>query len=109
MRAVGWRGGTSEVDDPAGYGIKVTPTDRDRHFEREWAQVVVELEDWPSVVVELSPSFWRSCSELRSEEIGRWLLSQAAAPWAAGQAPGIALRSLGDNRFSARVLGRRQF
>lgn len=107
MRAVGWRGGSADHRSPAGYGIKFTPADRDRHFAPEWTSVVLELADGPTIEVPLTDSFWRSCSELRSADLGRWLLTAGRAPWPKHAPPGITVKPIADNRFSARNLEQR--
>jgi hypothetical protein len=104
VRAVGWRGGSNDERSPAGYGIKFTPADRDRHFDPAWTSVVLELADGPTVEVPLTDSFWRSCSELRSAELGRWLLASGRAPWPKHAPPGIAVNPIVNNLFSARIL-----
>lgn len=91
---------------PAGYGIKVHADDRDRYFSSEWSEVVLEIGDL-LVILPLTPSFWRSCSELSSAAIGRWLPEAGQAPWPPGAPPGIIVEQLGGNRFSVRLLGRR--
>lgn len=93
--------------DAAGYGIKFREADRDRHFDIDWNEVVLELDGMEPALIPLSSSFWRGCSELRSAEIGRWLLDQHAAPWRSGEPPGIVVHHLADNRFKARLLKRR--
>jgi hypothetical protein len=104
VRAVGWRGGTADERSPAGYGIKFTPADRDRHFDPQWTSVILELADGPTIEVALTDSFWRSCSELRSADLGRWLLAARRAPWPKSAPPGIAVNPIADNRFTARIL-----
>ncbi len=102
MRATAWHNGGAP-DQAAGYGIKFTKGDRDRHFDPAWTEIIIKL-DSDQTTVALSPSFWRNCSELRSVDIGRWLLEAGAAPWASGNPPGIAVNRLDDNRFTARLL-----
>ncbi|GAB4054938.1 hypothetical protein GCM10028775_47400 [Catellatospora paridis] len=82
----------------AGYGVKLSVADRERLFDRAWRDVIVELDHGP-VVVTLSPSFWATCSELRSAHIGRWLISAGLAPWRRGSPPRLRLELLSDNRF----------
>jgi hypothetical protein len=106
MRATAWHNGGA-ADAASSYGIKFTKADRDRFFSPGWNDVVIELDGSETTVVRLTPSFWRSCSELRSAAIGTWLLANRAAPWPKSQPPGIAVSHLADNRFSARVLVRR--
>jgi hypothetical protein len=106
VRATAWHGGGSPRL-PGGYGIKFTERDRDKYFHPDWTDVVIDLQGGESARVSLSPSFWRSCSELRSALIGRWLLDIGAAPWTHGSPPSIAVDQVARNRFTARVLTRR--
>ncbi|MCA1709014.1 MAG: hypothetical protein LC808_39360 [Actinobacteria bacterium] len=103
MRAVGWHNG-SALNEPSGYGLKFAEADRDRSFDRAWSDVIVELEGDGLATITLSPSFWRSCTELRSADVGRWLLDQRAAPWPQGKPPGVAVNHVEENRFTARVI-----
>ncbi len=103
VRATGWHSGVPAMD-PAGYGLRFSEQDRNRHFDKGWSEVIVEMEGETSTTVPLSPSFWRSCPELRSAEIGQWLLDAQAAPWTKGSPPGIAVTPVADNRFAVRVL-----
>ena len=107
MLATGWHNGMAPLN-PAGYGIKFLARDRDAFFHPEWDSVVLDLEgsepeETKSVTLELTPSFWRACSEIRSAEIGGWLISGSAAPWKRGDPPGIVVRNIGGSRFSAQI------
>jgi hypothetical protein len=102
MLLQGWHNGRP-TDEPGGYGLRLTPGDRDRNFDTEWTSVDVELDGGPTVAVTLNPSFWRSCPELRSAEIGRWLLDSGVAPWPLGDPPSVVVRAVEGNRFTARI------
>ncbi|MGP0031667.1 MAG: hypothetical protein ACLPVF_14315 [Acidimicrobiales bacterium] len=106
MYATAWHNGGAPRE-PAGYGLKFAKVDRDRYFESDWEHIVLELEDAEPATIPLSAAFWRNCSELRSAEVGQWLLAAEAAPWARGSPPGIVVAELEGNRFSARILKRR--
>ncbi|MEO7555001.1 MAG: hypothetical protein ABIV94_00175 [Acidimicrobiales bacterium] len=106
VRATGWHNGTAP-DDPSGYGIRLTPRDRDTYFDPSWGSVIVEMDGTDATTVAIAPSFWRSCPELRSADIGRWFLDAQTAPWAKGSPPGIAVEFVAENRFAVRVLKRR--
>ena len=102
--AKGWHNG-SQPGEPTGYGIRLDPPARDAVFDRSWEEVEVELDGGPTIVVPLSASFWKSCPELRSAEIGSWLLEAGAAPWEGGDPPRVAVRQTDANRFTARLMG----
>src|SRR3954471_4032950 len=102
MHATAWHNSVPSTD-PTGYGIKFTKPDRDRYFRTEWDSIVLELDESEETSVPLAPSFWRSCSELRSGAIGQWLIDQRVAPWPRGNPPGVVVHHLDGNRFSARV------
>jgi len=100
MRVVGWSNGTPNQQTGAGYGVKVSHVDRDQYFQRDWSSVTVRLGDAHSVTVNLSPSFWNKCSELRSQEIGMWMLARRLAPWPKGKPPVMDLTPAGPRQFS---------
>jgi hypothetical protein len=107
MHATGWHNGGPPLE-PSGYGLKFVARDRDKYFDDEWQTVVLGLEGSDDVTIDLTKSFWRSCTELRSAHVGQWLLAQDAAPWPKGSPPGIVVTPESGNRFTARVLRRRQ-
>ena len=77
--------------------------DRDRHFDRDWDRVVLQLPGGISAEVRLSASFWSRCSELHSAGVGRWLFESGAAPWPKGLPPRIFLNPISGNDFSAEL------
>jgi hypothetical protein len=99
MRATAWNNGTHKASG-AGYGLRISQKDRDRLFDPRWREVVFELGREAEATAVLSESFWRSCSELRSAEIGRWLRRHNLAPWPNGRPPAFEVRQLSDNRFA---------
>ena len=80
MKVTGWSNG-GEV-----YGVRVSTVDRDAHFDRQWKSVTLRL-DGRRVCVGITPSFWRCCTELRSKEIGEYMLANGLAPWPKGKPP----------------------
>ena len=98
MRVTAWSNG-SPLSSGAGYGIRVSPDDRDLHFSRNWEHAEVDLGDSGHATIRLSESFWARCTELRSAEVGRWLLDQRLAPWPKGNPPSLALDHVGGNKF----------
>lgn len=99
MVVSGWDNGKRNDRTGGGYGIKMAGRDRDKHFRRAWASVVVELDNGEAAVARLSPSFWRKCPELRCATIGKWMLDQGLAPWSKGKPPRFRLEPTGDRGF----------
>jgi hypothetical protein len=98
MRATAWNNGSHRLSG-AGYGLKISEADRDQFFDRDWETVVFDFGGESEAVAALSDSFWRSCSELRSAEIGRWLRRHGLAPWPTGSPPRVEVTHAGGNRF----------
>ena len=103
MLATGWQGGDSGKNEPGSYGIRFIARDRDRWVDRSWETVVLELDGASPAVAQVSESFWRRCSELRSAELGRWLLSNDVAPWPSGRPPNFVVTPIESNRFAVRL------
>jgi len=98
MIVVGWNNG-SPSKTGAGYGIRIRREDRDKHFEKEWYYVIIELEGGSQVKIRLSDSFWKDCIELRSAKIGKWMLKQKLAPWPKNSPPKLKLEPIGNRKF----------
>jgi hypothetical protein len=97
--ATAWNDGR-QATSGAGYGLRISKVDRDNHFRREWEKVAVQLPDRDRpVMVDITPSFWRNCSELRHKEIGRWLRANELAPWPKGRPPAFEMQPLANNQF----------
>ena len=93
--AHGWKGAT--------YGLRFTTEDRTRHFDPRWTAVILHLGGGQTVTTAVSSSFWRTCPELRSAEIGRWFMANGAAPWPKGTPPRVTVTHLDGNRFEAHL------
>jgi hypothetical protein len=93
-----WSNG-SPLPSGAGYGLRVSVVDRDQYFEPRWTCVVIDLGAHGRVAVPVSGSFWRTCTELRSAAIGRWLIAHGLAPWAKGSPPHLELSQVHGNQF----------
>ena len=109
MQVRAWNNGAHHSSG-AGYGLRVRIQDRDNVFTADWTHVVVTIPGQGPTTIPLTPSFWRTCSELRSAALGRWLLESGLAPWPRGAPPTIRLTHTGGNAFSiddARAITRR--
>jgi len=102
-----WNNGR-QLSSGAGYGLKVPIGDRDRHFKRQWATVLVEFpRPGGFAAAECNTgkeSFWtETCHELISRDIGKWLRGKRLAPWPSRQPPKLRIEIVGERRF--RVMG----
>lgn len=106
MIVTGWNSG-KHFESGAGYGLKLSIDDRDKYFRKKWSTIFVELPN-NSVPIEISiekPSFWnKTCRELISQEIGRWLRSEGLAPWTKGKPPKFKLTPNGDKKFKVEYI-----
>jgi hypothetical protein len=99
MVVTGWNDGSPNNTTGSGYGIRISHKDRDRYFTQEWPSVTIELEGESVTEANLTPSFWRRCTELRGREIGRFLLEHRLAPWPKRKPPRLKLEPVGSRRF----------
>lgn len=76
-----WSNGDPNNETGTGYGIRLNKGQRNRFFEEDWNCVIIKLKNNVSIEVNLSDSFWKNCTELRSSDIGEWLLESDLAPW----------------------------
>lgn len=98
-----WNNGSHRASG-AGYGLRISRADRDKHFRREWDKVAVQLPGWDEpLMVNITPSFWRNCTELRHKEIGVWLRDNGFAPWPKGQPPEFQMEPVGSRQFRVKV------
>ncbi len=95
----GWSNGFSNNVTGSGYGIKIPKNYRDQYFNKNWESVDIEFDDRPWITVNVSESFWRKCTELRSSAIGKWMLDEGLAPWPKGKPPKLKLIVIGQRRF----------
>lgn len=105
MIVTAWNNGP-HFPSGAGYGVKVGYDDRSRYFRREWKSVFVLLEgqSQPIEINVAKKSFWaKTCGELISSEIGRWLIKNGMQTWQKYKAPKLVLEPMADsidgNRF----------
>lgn len=93
----GWSNGNWRDGEGKGtFGFSVGKKGREEWFSEEWLEVVVELPtphgEAFQIAIELLPSFWKKCPELRHEEIKEWMIDRgdiepSGRPWPMGQPP----------------------
>ncbi|SRR6266498_1117429 len=105
MNVKAWNNG-SYHETGAGYGLAVTPVDRDAYFDREWGCIIIEFESLSRTAqVNIDKdSFWGECRELISKDIGQWLIEHGYQRWPWRQPPVFALEPIFANRFRLSVV-----
>ncbi len=96
-----WNNGKHHIDGN-GYGIKISVSDRDQYFDRDWKTIILALDGiFPKIEINIDKdSFWnKSCRELISVEIGKWLIKNKLAPWPEGNPPQLDLQKIGEREF----------
>ncbi len=99
FKATAWNNG-QHLRSGAGYGLRIGAQNRDRFFGSGWNHVTLYLEGYDQTVsVNITSSFWRRCPELRSKDIGRWLIQNGYAPWEKGDPPQFRITPRGKRAF----------
>ena len=88
MKVTAWNNGQHHCSG-AGYGIKISISDRNAYFKKSWQTVLVTLPNGEEIEVNTNKkSFWdKTCRELIHKEIGKWLRDSGNAPWRRGCPP----------------------
>ena len=99
FQATAWKNG-KHLGSGVSYGLKISAPNRDRFFLKSWEGVTLHLQGYDEPVsVNITPSFWRRCSELRSKDIGRWLVQKGHVPWERGNPPRFRVSRKGERSF----------
>lgn len=99
MRVSAWNNGDYNPTG-AGYGLRLDLADRDAVLDRSWSEVTLDLPNGISGLrVPLSASFWSDCPELRSAEIGKWLIAAGYGRWSRGNPPAFTLIQVSGRHF----------
>ena len=68
-----WTNGKPNCETGAGLGVRISREDRDSNFSQSQPNIRL-LVDEEVIVLELMPSFWRKCHEIRHRQIGKWIV-----------------------------------
>ena len=99
-----WNNGSHQASG-AGYGIKLTPRDRDMYFRKPEVFLNLEGRAGDIPVNTDKQSFWNdTCRELISKEIGLWLIDNGKAPWEKGRPPKLQLEPAGKRTFKVTIV-----
>lgn len=97
MKVTTWNNGSFNMSG-AGYGIRISKELRNRYFNINWDSIVLYVEE-KTVEIKLRDTFWTTCSELRSKEIGLFLIKNGLDKWDKGQPHELELNIVKDNIF----------
>ena len=91
----------------AGYDLRISAEDRDKHFERRWNTVTLRMiGERTTRVAEANvdkTSFWDgTCRELINAEIGQWFIENGFDRWTHGIPPRFRMRALAQREFDVR-------
>lgn len=65
----------------SGYGIRILKSDRDK-FSIEWNHVIISIINENRIIkIPLKKTFWSKCCELRSKDIGEFLIKHDMGNW----------------------------
>lgn len=94
-----WNNG-SYKESSTGYGVKISTTNREKFFDKSWKSVVVSISNPKnSIEIAIKDTFWTTCSELRSERIGKYIIENRLGKWEKGKPNKLLLFPQNDNRF----------
>lgn len=90
--ATAWHGAT--------YGLRISKNDRSSFVDRDVQIVQLFLPGvGDPIILNVRQTFWTTCPEVRSGEIGRYFERCGLLPWPKGRPPRINLRRLGPTSF----------
>jgi hypothetical protein len=103
----GYKKDECENPEKGSYGFKISISDRDRNFQREWGYILLKLsgENNAFKVNINKNSFWSvSCRELVHKNIKELFLKNKIIPWEKGKPPKIQLKGIENNSFKASII-----
>lgn len=94
IRATAWNNGHR---GPGGYALRISKAFL--NYFSQGSKVQLDLPNGVVTQANLTASFATTCPELRSAEIGRWLLSSGLAPWPERKPPKLRLQQMKKDHF----------
>lgn len=93
-----WAGSTPNIITGSGYGINIPIKIRDEIFQRNWENIELDL-DGLITCVPISKAFWNKCNEVRSPDIGKWLIKNNVHTWIKGKPTKLEVTYIKANKF----------
>jgi len=98
---------TAWTNGKASFGVKISFHDRETYFQRQWDDIVLDLEGCiESVIVNTAKkSFWtKTCGELIHKRIGQWIRLNGLDEWGWYKPPKLILEQVTEKRFALRQI-----
>jgi len=92
-----WKNGQSSKEASM-YGIYV-PSKYLSNFRRSWRIIELSIEGGDFFKIEITPSFWKNCHELRHENIGKWFKANNYEKWEKNNPPRFNLTKIDHIKF----------
>jgi len=94
-----WTNGKPNHRTGSGFGLRIPKDIRETLFQVDWKNI--EISTGGKIFnVPITPGFWNKCNEIRSAEIGKWLIENGLDIWPKGHPPKIKVRYNGGRRFT---------
>ncbi len=98
-----WAGSNPSKNTGSGYGINIPVKIRDQVFNKNWKNIELNLDGESKIIVPISDAFWRKCNEVRSPEIGKWLIKNNAHTWEKGRPTKLKMVHVKGNKFKVSI------
>ena len=95
-----WAGSNPDKITGSGYGINIPMKIRNKLFQKQWESVDIDL-DGTVFNIPITDAFWRHCNEVRSKNIGKWLVKNNAHVWIKGNPTKLLIEHIRENKFKA--------
>jgi len=97
-----WTNGKPNTNTGSGYGINIPLKIRRSIFQESWDSIELDL-DGSIIHIPLTNAFWNKCNEVRSPEIGKWLIKNNANTWRKGKPTKVEIIQIDGNQFKASI------
>ncbi len=97
-----WTNGKPNTSTGSGYGINIPLKIRESIFQDSWDSIELNL-DGSIINIPLTNAFWNKCNEVRSSDIGKWLIKNNANTWAKGKPTKVEIIQVDGNQFKASI------
>jgi hypothetical protein len=87
----------------SGYGINIPKRIIDEFFQKHWQNLELIL-GGSVICVSITPAFWSQCNEVRSPQIGLWLIKNGVHEWVKGTPTKLRISEEHGRKFRVKIL-----